>query len=124
MAKWKGRKAYLHLLVREDGRCHYCRLRVWVREKNDAHHPRMATLDHKTPRAHGGGSEDENIVLACARCNSEKGDIPYEMYRWYRHMVLRGHNRRELLDAIGDVCAEQGYQELSPSVGAGSELPS
>lgn len=29
-------------------------------------------IDHKYPRSKGGGDEDENLVLACGKCNRKK----------------------------------------------------
>ncbi|MFQ5892930.1 MAG: HNH endonuclease [Candidatus Tectimicrobiota bacterium] len=34
------------------------------------------TLDHVIPRSRGGATVWENVVLACQRCNTEKGDRP------------------------------------------------
>jgi 5-methylcytosine-specific restriction endonuclease McrA len=35
---------------------------------------RELTLDHVTPRRHGGPSTWENLVTCCKRCNTKKGD--------------------------------------------------
>lgn len=85
-------------------RCHYCRLEVYT--DVDPNHPRRATVDHKHPRSKGGGHRPDNLVTACRRCNNEKADIPYEMYRWFRYMMLRGYTRGELLDAIAEIETE------------------
>ena len=98
--KWKD------LVERDGDRCHYCRLTT-VKDLPHSH-PRKATIDHKTPRSRGGGWSLDNLVISCDRCNGEKGDMPYEMYLWYRHMLLRGHDRIELLQAIDIVLAESG----------------
>lgn len=89
------------IFERDGYRCHYCRLPV--RTDVDQNHPRRATIDHKQPRSKGGGHRPDNLVTACRRCNNEKADIPYDMYLWFRHMILRGHSRAELLDAIAEV---------------------
>ena len=94
---------------RDGWRCHYCRLEVLLDVPQS--HARFATFDHKHPRSKGGRDDDSNIVTCCARCNKEKADIPYEMYRWFRHMRLLGHCRQELLDAIAAVEEET---ELAP----------
>ncbi|PAX54143.1 HNH endonuclease [Brunnivagina elsteri] len=37
------------------------------------------TLDHVIPRSRGGQHTWDNVVIACERCNSKKGDkMPYE----------------------------------------------
>lgn len=39
-------------------------------------HPHAATLDHRTPRAHGGPTTPENLQTAHAICNHVRGDLP------------------------------------------------
>lgn len=93
------------IFARDDYRCHYCGLTVNNRVL--PHHPRRATIDHMTPKSRGGAKYDEsNVVTACRRCNEEKGNMLYDVYLWFRHMLLRGHDRQELLDAIAEVEAE------------------
>ena len=41
-------------------------------------HPHAATLDHRTPRAHGGPNTPENLQTAHAICNHVRGDLPLE----------------------------------------------
>ncbi len=38
------------------------------------------TLDHLTPHVAGGGNEASNLVTACQRCNSSRGDRPVETF--------------------------------------------
>jgi 5-methylcytosine-specific restriction endonuclease McrA len=83
---------------RDDYRCGYCRLTVC--DNLPEGHPRRATVDHVIPCSKGGRSGLDNLLTACQRCNGEKGDMSAEVFRWYRHMILRGHNRDELLEAI------------------------
>ncbi len=85
---------------RDGWRCHYCRLEILIGVPHE--HPQRATVDHKTPKSRGGSDENRNLLACCHRCNIEKGDIPYEIYRWFRHMMQRGHCRLELLEAIED----------------------
>lgn len=42
---------------------------------------RRATLDHVLPAGHGGGNARDNLVIACAPCNNQRGDLPYDEYR-------------------------------------------
>lgn len=39
------------------------------------------TRDHKQPKCRGGKYETGNIVLACYKCNTEKGKLTSEEYR-------------------------------------------
>ena len=52
-----------NLLKRDDFRCQYC--------SNQA--PPL-TIDHIVPKNKGGNDTWENLVVACARCNTRKGD--------------------------------------------------
>ncbi len=54
-----------NLVARDGGRCQYCGAKV--------PRPEM-TLDHVVPRAQGGPTRWENIVLACFRCNQRKAN--------------------------------------------------
>jgi len=54
--------------------CHYC----------DKKTPRPGTkagtathIDHKIPQSKGGTYAPENLVIACKRCNTEKGNRDY-----------------------------------------------
>lgn len=52
--------------------CQYCGVRV-----------RVGHIDHKNPRILGGSNRRNNLALACASCNLEKGDMTaQEFQRW------------------------------------------
>lgn len=65
-----------NILMRDRYTCQYCGL---VKKPSDL------TIDHVTPRSLGGDSCWENLVAACKRCNSKKGNRTPEM----AHMNLR-----------------------------------
>ena len=53
-----------NVYARDHGRCQYCSNKI----------PRAeATYDHVTPRAKGGQTRGENIVISCVPCNQKKG---------------------------------------------------
>ena len=59
-----------NVLARDQYTCQYCHLRF---------SPAALTLDHVLPRSRGGTTGWENVVTACKKCNSKKGDwTPYE----------------------------------------------
>jgi 5-methylcytosine-specific restriction endonuclease McrA len=45
------------------------------------------TRDHKIPKSRGGANHKTNIVLACASCNNEKGDMPPQEFAVYREVT-------------------------------------
>lgn len=53
-----------NLFARDRNRCQYCG-RIFPTNE--------LSIDHVTPRAHGGPDTWENLVCACLRCNSRKG---------------------------------------------------
>lgn len=77
---WAVRK---YLDIRERGApdaCAYCH--VGLTDDN-------RTLDHVIPRARGGSNATENLVLACVKCNREKGDMSVEDYTiWKQAKVV------------------------------------
>jgi 5-methylcytosine-specific restriction endonuclease McrA len=73
----KRRKAAIkfsrdNVYARDRGSCQYCAGRVARHE---------ATYDHVVPRAHGGATRWENIVIACVPCNQRKGGRTPEQAR-------------------------------------------
>ena len=53
------------------GKCLHCNRHLLVHATGEP--IGRATIEHIIPRHHGGTDEVENLALACARCNSEKG---------------------------------------------------
>ncbi len=62
--KQKPRFTRDNLLTRDQHRCQYC-ARGLARAE--------ATYDHVLPKAQGGRTTWENVVIACVRCNQKKG---------------------------------------------------
>jgi len=70
-----------NIYLRDGYRCQYCGCRP-------AHDD--LTIDHVMPRSRGGRSTWENVVLACTKCNTKKGDkLPAEC-----GMHLMSHPKR------------------------------
>ena len=53
-----------NVYARDNGRCQYCAKKVLRHE---------ATYDHVVPRALGGRTTWENVVICCVPCNQKKG---------------------------------------------------
>ena len=64
---------------RDGFNCHYCNQPLTLLSNRN----NSVTRDHKIPKSKGGnkrGSGSTNIVLACFRCNSKKGDMEYNKF--------------------------------------------
>lgn len=59
-------KRLREIFAAENGKCHYC--------KTDLELTGTWEVDHKMPRALGGGNERVNLVAACMPCNRAKKD--------------------------------------------------
>lgn len=89
MVAHSGRKTPTYFLApkiatRDGGwYCHYCRCEVVY-----GHHvyltpeqsQRKCHVDHVTPIAKGGSDDLENLVLACAKCNLQKGTKTHDEF--------------------------------------------
>jgi len=60
----------MNVLARDGWKCQYCNQKFPTSE---------LTYDHVIPRARGGKTNWENIVMCCPKCNSKKKDrLPHE----------------------------------------------
>lgn len=57
--------------------CYYCGIGL----------NRRKTWDHLVPKKFGGVDLPANMVIACKKCNAEKGCLTVEQYRQYRTAV-------------------------------------
>ncbi len=79
------------IVDRAGNRCEYCRL------------PQSAVdltfhVEHIFAKQHGGGDEEENLALACDRCNHQKGPNLSSIDRQTQTVVLLFHPRRDHWD--------------------------
>jgi len=73
------------ILASQENRCIYCNA-LFVG-------PVRPTKDHLLPVSYGGSDWALNIVMACRRCNSRRGEIPF---RTYCRLLSPTQNRRVL----------------------------
>jgi len=66
----------LRLGLKSENRCWYCGS-DFADEWDSVH------VEHQFPKSRGGTNDFDNLVLACRRCNSTKGDKDLEEYRVY-----------------------------------------
>lgn len=67
-----GKAKRLRVHRRDGGVCYLCGKAC--DRGVDPPHPDAQTIDHVVPRSRGGSDEDENLRVACHRCNAWKGD--------------------------------------------------
>ncbi|MET7923152.1 HNH endonuclease signature motif containing protein [Streptomyces sp. NPDC005349] len=67
-------------------RCHYCNRFAGSVDAGPDGKPWH--VDHMNALAAGGGDVEENLTLACERCNSLKGVLPYENFRRYARQMF------------------------------------
>ena len=65
-------------IARHGARCHYCN-RAGSLDEGPGQRPWH--VDHMTPLARGGADSEENLTLACKRCNISKHATPYEDFK-------------------------------------------
>jgi 5-methylcytosine-specific restriction endonuclease McrA len=66
-------RAIVLMMQAQRCQCYYCGERVYYNPKR-RNGPRSATIDHIIPRANGGAlGPTVNGVVACRRCNGERG---------------------------------------------------
>ena len=84
-------------MVMFDGACWWCGIPVqnYVQRQgdpDDERAPTKASRDHVHARSHGGREAFDNLVLACRRCNQERGALAQGP--WRRHLREAGHPPR------------------------------
>ena len=68
---------------------------------------RDLTIDHVVPRAKGGKTSWNNLITACKRCNSRKGDnLPHEVGMHVNTKLYRPSYIMFLREFSGEICEE------------------
>ncbi|GGJ43176.1 ribonuclease H1 domain-containing protein [Deinococcus roseus] len=62
---------------KSDGKCWYCGIHL----TDDLEDFGLGELEHQLPKAGGGGSTLDNLVLSCRACNQQKSDSTVEGFR-------------------------------------------
>jgi len=102
------------LSVEQDFKCFYCERECWLtpdqREGASSGDKawrlgatRSATLEHLTPQSQGGTDSLKNLVMACHKCNSDRGVMPWETFlemrrdpeKWADWRKTRAHAKSE-----------------------------
>jgi hypothetical protein len=77
----QARNKRQRIYVRDGGICHYCGILCNKRlDGSSKRNDDDATLDHVQTRYAKGGNHDQNLVLACHKCNNIRSCIPYDVF--------------------------------------------
>jgi hypothetical protein len=72
------------------------------------------TRDHYIPRSRGGGTDWDNIVLACARCNESRGNaMPVACVSCGRPARLRNEDGEYCVDCMKLHLVEKMFVQLN-----------
>jgi hypothetical protein len=75
--------------------CYYCNRTLTSQD--------MVTVDHKTPLSRGGLTTEENLVIACCECNSEKDNMTEEEYKVYKQKQREMQQSFEYNDILSEL---------------------
>ena len=83
-----SKRVLLRAHTRQKGLCYWCDRPTFLwwemttEEWAKVGKLKTATREHMTPKSEGGSDTDENITCACFRCNTLRGTIPENQFRW------------------------------------------
>ena len=88
MSARKRRRIWNVLIERHEGRlwCFWCGSAV---QRGASRMSERATLDHVIPRSQGGPTTADNIVVACASCNHNRGTLGADEFVLSRYLARR-----------------------------------
>jgi 5-methylcytosine-specific restriction endonuclease McrA len=104
LAEWRTRVAFSRMflgeILKKDGDlcCKYCKKSGLIIEEEGMRVPEKikATIDHVIPVSKGGAQfKPENLVVACGKCNVQKGDKTAEEFELILKKRQEKQNRRE-----------------------------
>lgn len=99
-----SKKMTEQMLLRAGWTCHYCACQ-WG-----------CVVDHVQPASRGGSRAEDNLVVACNRCNSEKSDMtPGEWMQWRleRGMSWPPPNLQVVFRDFTKLFAEPEYESVN-----------
>lgn len=71
------------LIEKFHGRCAFCRNKVFAAPTfEDLQDDFAASRDHDIPKTRGGADTGKNIILTCRLCNSAKGSMTGDEFRY------------------------------------------
>lgn len=81
MTKQARKKLLTRVLARDGSKCHYClREDLVAGQGAGIVEPNTMTLDRIIPGAVGGRYVYDNVVIACFKCNNDRGTNQYDYF--------------------------------------------
>jgi 5-methylcytosine-specific restriction endonuclease McrA len=74
---------------RQDGRCAWCGIPMFLPPARGRKPDRRATLDHVMPLARKGADSEANTVAACETCNATKANMIPQLFRLTPFLIAR-----------------------------------
>lgn len=71
-SKWLRADKRLAINLRDGMQCAYC--------KQGLEDEVVLSLDHLIPRSHGGDNHQSNLITACRKCNSARGNRDWQQF--------------------------------------------
>lgn len=67
-------------------KCCYClrTMAVWDHSQREATPQWAATKDHVIPKSFGGSDTQVNMVICCLTCNSERAELPADLFAIFK----------------------------------------
>lgn len=83
MAKrdWTKNGIATKCLKAQGGKCCYCGKAIYRRFVGGTANPGTATLEHLRPKSEGGTDAPDNIAIACFTCNTNRQNVPWNIYK-------------------------------------------
>ena len=91
------------LAARDGPACRWCGCLTVERSPDPDARDDTRTIDHLVPKSRGGSDEDHNHVIACWRCNADRGSL--SVAEWLAVLDVR---RRAAAGADGDDLVRTG----------------
>ena len=108
-SKWITRQRRLAIYMRDGMACCYCGAGI----EDGA----MLTLDHVKPHCQGGNGNNENLITACRKCNSSRGDRDIEVFTAkVAEYIDHGATAQAILDHINDCLARPVDQKAAKAM--------
>lgn len=111
----------IKLWVAQDEKCHYCQVETYLPKQGAVNTgKRLATLDHIITQTSGGTDKLTNMVVACQKCNSERGDMDYQTFyklkttdgAWKEHCAQLAREKQHRVDAKREAGLERHRRHI------------